>query len=152
MADDHDGYVGGILNMTGVRPGEAFSYSGPTMRDQVYFTVSFTSTHDAIERLIIPPPLKVDRDKPPVVQAMFFVNRHNVAFDGRLTPYKAFMFMAHVKHGDRCGLAGWEYVDGLYGDKTEMDIMGPWSVYFGMLKMMADISFLPVDSANSRSR
>ena len=54
------------------------------------------------------------------------------------------MFMAHVNHGGRSALAGWECVDGLHGDKTEMDIMGPWSVYFGMLKKMADIRFLPV--------
>jgi hypothetical protein len=144
MADDQNGYIGGVLNMTGARPGEAFRYAEPTMRDMLNFTVSFTSTYEAIERLIVPPPLKVDRDKPPVVQATYFISRHNLAFDGRVTPYHAFMFMAHVNHSGRSAMAGWEYVDGLYGDKTEMDIMGPWSVYFGMLKKMADITFLPV--------
>jgi hypothetical protein len=138
------GYTGGILNMTGVRPGAAFRYDGPTMPKQVYFTQSFTSTYEAIERLIVPPPLKVDRDMPPEVQIMYFTNIGNVAFDGRPAPYQACMFMARVKHGDLAGRAGWEYVDGVHGDKTDMDVMGSWSVYFGMLKKFADIRFYPV--------
>jgi Acetoacetate decarboxylase (ADC) len=138
------GYRGGILNMTGARPGEAFRYDGPTMPEQVYFTQTFTSTYEAIERLIVPPPLEVDREMPPEVQVMYFTNIGNVAFDGRPAPYQACMFMARVKHGDLAGRAGWEYVDGVHGDKTDMDVMGSWSVYFGMLKKFADIRFYPV--------
>ncbi|MGW4334069.1 acetoacetate decarboxylase family protein [Rhodococcus sp. USK10] len=138
------GYTGGILNLSGTRPGNAYKYDGPAMPHQIYFTMTFTSTHDAIEKLIVPPPLKVDRDLPPEVQVLYFVNPGCRAYDGRVTPYQGFMFMARVRHGDVAGRAGWEYVDGLYGDKTEMDIMGPWGVYFGMLKKMADIRFTPI--------
>jgi hypothetical protein len=143
MSNQTTQFVGGVLNMTGVRPGNAFKYEGPTMPGMTYFTLTFTSTHDAIEKLIVPPPLKIDRDLPPEVRAMYFINRNNRAFDGRVTPYHAFQFMAHVKRGSRRASAGWEYVDGIHNDKTEMDIMGPWGVYFGVLKKMADIRFLP---------
>ena len=137
-------HIGGILNMTGVRPGNAFAYEGPTMPGMVYYTVTITTTHDAIDMLVMPPPLKVDRSQPAELTISYFVNRHNRAFDGRITPYQGFLFTARTMVKGKAGLAGWEYVDGLYGDKTEMDIMGPWSVYFGMLKKMADIRFLPL--------
>jgi hypothetical protein len=140
-SEDH---VGGILNITGVRPGNAFAYEGPTMPGMVYYTVTITTTHDAIDMLVMPPPLKVDRSQPAELTISYFVNRHNRAFDGRVTPYQGFLFTARTVVNGNAGVAGWEYVDGLYGDKTEMDIMGPWSVYFGMLKKMADIRFLPL--------
>ncbi|MFJ7078939.1 acetoacetate decarboxylase family protein [Streptomyces sp. NPDC098781] len=142
--DGGPGYTGGILNMTGVRPGQALRYDGPAMPRQVYFTLTFTSTHDAIEKLIVPPGLSVDRDLPPEVQVLYFTNAGNRAYDGRVTPYQACMFMARVRHGDVRARAGWEYVDSIHGDKTEMDMLGPWGVYFGMLKKMADIRFVPV--------
>jgi hypothetical protein len=138
------GYTGGVLNLTGTRPEHAFAYDGPAMAGGIWYSVTFDSTHDAIERLIVPPGLSVNRDVPPQVELQFFVNPRTRAFDGRYTPYRGFMFMAQVKHGDVAGRAGWEYVDGLYGDKTNMDIMGPWGVYFGMLKKMADIHFTPI--------
>lgn len=138
------GYTGGCLNLMGTRPGNAYRYDGPLMPGSTWFALTFTSTHDAIEKLIVPPPLKVDRDLPPEIDVQYFVNPHNRAYDGRTTPYQGFLFMARVRHGDITGRAGWEYVDGLYGDKTEMDIMGPWGVYFGMLKKMADIRFTPI--------
>jgi hypothetical protein len=137
-------HVGGILNMTGVRPGSAFAYDGPTMPGMVYYTVTITTTHDAIDRLVMPPPLVADRSLPAELTISYFVNRHNRAFDGQVTPYQGFLFTARTEVDGKAGVAGWEYVDGLYGDKTEMDIMGPWSVYFGMLKKMADIRFLPL--------
>ena len=137
-------YTGGILNMTGARPGDGFQYEGATMIDQIWYSLTLTTTYEAIEKLILPPPLKVDRSLPPEVRVMYFVNRNCRAFDGQLTPYQAVMFMANTEHRGRKGAAGWEYVDALYGDKTDMDIMGPWSVYFGMLKKMANINFLPI--------
>ena len=130
--------------MLGVRPGEGFQYECPAIIDTIWYSLTLMTTHDAIEKLILPPPLKVDRDMPPEVRVMYFVNRNTRAFDGELTPYHAVMFMANTSHQGRKGSAGWEYVDALYGDKTDMDIMGPWSVYFGMLKKMANITFLPL--------
>jgi hypothetical protein len=137
-------YTGGILNMTGTRPENAFQYDGPAMAGGIWYSLTLESTHDAIQRLIVPPGLEVNRDMPPNVELQFFVNPRTRAFDGRYTPYQGFMFMAQVRRGDVEGRAGWEYVDGLYGDKTNMDIMGPWGVYFGMLKKMADIHFTPI--------
>jgi hypothetical protein len=144
MTNERSSFVGGILNLTGARPGHAFEYEGLTMPGMVYYAMTFTSTHDAIEKLIVPPPLKVDRSLPPEVRVMYFINRHNLAFDGKTTPYHAVMFAARVEHNGRKASAGWEYVDGIYNDKTDVDIMGPWGVYFGMLKKMADIRFLPI--------
>ncbi|MGN7712639.1 acetoacetate decarboxylase family protein [Agrobacterium radiobacter] len=138
------GYIGGVLNTTGVRPGNAFQYEGPAFPKQVYFVQTITSTHDAIERLVVPPPLKVDRDMPPEIQIMYFTNIGNLGYDGRQASYQACMFMARVKHGDISGRAGWEFVDNTHGDKTEIDLMMPWGVYFGMLKKLADIRFYPV--------
>lgn len=137
-------HIGGIFNITGARPGDAFAYDGPTMPGMVYYTVTITTTHDAIDRLVMPPPLKADRSQPAELTISYFANRHNRAFDGQVTPYQGFLFSAATVVNGKAGTAGWEYVDGLYGDKTEMDIMGPWSVYFGMLKKMADIRFLPL--------
>ncbi|MFC9835543.1 acetoacetate decarboxylase family protein [Rhodococcus sp. NPDC127530] len=138
------GYTGGNLNLVGTRPGNAYKYDGPAMPNGIWFALTYTSTHDAIEKLIVPPGLKVNRDLPPEVEVQYFVNPECRAYDGRITPYQGFMFMAHVRHGDTTGRAGWEYVDGVHGDKTQMDIMGPWGVYFGMLKKMADIHFTPI--------
>lgn len=143
-ANGSEAYVGGTLNLAGVRPGGGFTYDGPTMPKMVFFGLTFTSTYEAIERLILPPPLKVDRDLPPEVQVLFFVSPGNRAFDGRLTPYQGFLFTGRTTHGELRGRAGWEYVDGLHGDKTAMDVMGPWGVYFGMLKKLADIRCVPV--------
>jgi hypothetical protein len=130
--------------MTGCRPGDGFQYDGPTMQTMVFYTVSFETTHDAIDRLIMPPPLKTDRSRRAEVRVSYFVNRNNRAFDGQITPYQGFLFTAATSVNAVRGVAGWEYVDGLRGDKTEMDIMGAWSVYYGMLKKMADIRFLPL--------
>jgi hypothetical protein len=47
-------------------------------------------------------------------------------------------------HGDARGQSGWEYVDGIHGDKTDMDIMLPWDVYFGMTRKMGDIRVAPI--------
>ena len=139
-----DRYVGGTFNTVGVRPGNGFSYDGPTMPHMVYFSLTFTSTYEVIERYILPPPLKADRDLPPTVRISYFINADNRAYDGNRTPYQAVILNAAVRHREITGFAGYEYVDGVDGDKTEMDVMGSWSVYFGMLKKFADIRFRPI--------
>lgn len=138
------GYTGGVFNIVGTRPGNAFKYEGPAMRQGTWFSLTFTSTHDAIEKLIVPPGLTVDRDVPPEVDVQYFVNPETRAFDGRVISYQGFQFMASVRHGEVAGRAGWEFVDGLYGDKTEVDLLCQWGVYFGMLKKLADIRFTPI--------
>lgn len=137
-------FTGGILNLTGCRPGEAFQHDGLAFPDMAIFMVHFTSTYEAIEKLILPPPLKADRDFPPEVQMWYFTSRSTRPMDGRVTPYQGFQFRARTEFNGVKGAAGWEYIDGLYGDKTECDIMGPWGVYFGMLKKMGDIRFIPL--------
>jgi hypothetical protein len=137
-------YIGGILNMTGAMPGEGFQYEGPTMPSYPIYMATFRSTYEAIERLILQPPLRADRSQPPIVKIWYFMNAHNRAVDGQVTPYHAVQFAAPCVHDEHKGQSGWEYVDGIRGDKTEMDIMGPWGVYFGMVKKMGNINFLPV--------
>ncbi|WP_067970265.1 acetoacetate decarboxylase family protein [Aminobacter aminovorans] len=140
----NESYVGGVMNMTGVRPGDAFKYEGPTMPNKADYWVTFTSTYEAIEKYILPPPLKADRSVPPEVRLICFVSPENKAFSGKVTPYQGFMFLAQTEHNGVKGRAGWEYVDAVYGDKSEVDIMGPWGVYFGMMKKLGDIRFTPL--------
>jgi hypothetical protein len=145
--DDHfratgredDDHVGGVLNLFGVRPGRAFQYEQKAMPHVIHFDVQFESSYEAIERAVLPPPLMADRDYPPIVNISYFTNAEVFAMDGRNTPYHAVMLTARTRWGERQGVGGWEFVDGLHGDKTEMDIMGPWGVHFGMLKKFGDI-------------
>jgi hypothetical protein len=136
---DQDTYVGGVLNLMGVRPGEAYQYEQPAMPHVIHFDVQFESTHEAIEKLVLPPPMTSDRRFAPIVNISYFTNAECYAMDGRNTPYQAVLMTARTQWGDKSGVAGWEFVDGLHGDKTAMDIMGPWGQYFGMLKKLADI-------------
>ena len=145
MANEgNQSYVGGILNLTGTRPGNAFRYEGISFPDITMYLVNFKSTYEAIEKLILPPPLKADRSLPPEIQAWYFTTRNCKAIDGRPTPYQGFQFRARTEYSGVKGAAGWEYIDGLYGDKTHCDLMGPWGVYFGMAKKFADIRFIPI--------
>ncbi|WP_242128724.1 acetoacetate decarboxylase family protein [Sphingobium sp. Sx8-8] len=144
MSDAQRPFPGGILNLTGCRPGEAFQYDGLSFPDMTIFMVFFESSYEAIEKLILPPPLKADRSFPPEVQMWYFSSRNTLPMDGRILPYQGFQFRARTEHAGVKGSAGWEYIDGLYGDKTAVDIMGPWGVYFGMLKKFGDIRFIPL--------
>lgn len=143
MAQPTDAFTGGILNLTGVRPGAAFRYDGLSFPDMTVYMVTFRSSYEAIEKLILPPPLKVDRSKPPEVHAWYFTSRNTLPMDGRVTPYHGFQFRGYTEFEGVKGFAGWEYIDALDGDKTHVDIMGPWGVYFGMLKKFGDIRFVP---------
>jgi hypothetical protein len=128
-----------VLNLFGVRPGNAYNYEQKAMPSVIHFDITFESTHEAIEALVLPPPLESDRTEPPIVTISYFTNAEVYAYDGRNTPYQAVMLTARTQWADRKGVAGWEFVDGLHGDKTDMDIMGPWGLHFGMLKKFADI-------------
>ncbi len=143
MTSSHSGpngdHVGGPLNLFGVLPGEALRYEGKAMPHVIHFDVSFESSHDEIDRLILPPPLTADRSAPPIVTVSYFTNAECYGMDGRNTPYQAVMLTARTQWGDYRGVTGWEFVDGLFGDKTEMDVMGLWGLHFGMLKKFADI-------------
>lgn len=136
-------FTGGILNLTGVRPGQAFSYDGLSFPSMNIYMLSFRSTYDAIEKLILPPPLKADRDLPPDIQIWYFSSHDTLPMDGRPLDYHGVQFRARTSYDGVKGAAGWEYIDALDGDKTKVDIMGPWGVYFGMLKKLADIRVTP---------
>lgn len=136
-------FTGGILNLTGVRPGEAFQYDELSFPDMTIYMMDFQSTYEAIEKLILPPPLKADRSLPREVQRWYFTSRNTLPMDGRVTPYHGFQFRARTEWNGVKGASGWEYIDSLDGDKSRVDIMGPWGVYFGMLKKLADIRFIP---------
>src|SRR3569833_4793914 len=49
-SDDH---VGGPLNLFGVLPGQALQYEGKAMPHVIHFDVSFESSHDEIDRLVL---------------------------------------------------------------------------------------------------
>jgi hypothetical protein len=97
------GYIGGILNLTGALPGEGFRYDGPTMPSYPIYMATFRSTHDAIERLIVQPPLRADRSQPPIIKIWYFSNPGNRAIDGCVTPYHAIQFAAPCVHQARSG-------------------------------------------------
>lgn len=131
--------------MSQALPGEAFKYDGPTFPNQICYAFKFTSTYEAIEKLIIPPPLKVDRSQPPEVTVWYFSSSNSVGPGGKPVPYQGFQFRGFTEYDGVKGVAGWEYVDGLGGDKAAMDIMGPWAIQFGMMKRYADFLFVPID-------
>ncbi|KPM42504.1 hypothetical protein AK830_g4040 [Neonectria ditissima] len=137
-------YIGGVLNMTGARPGQAFSFPGPAFPRQVCYIIKFTSTYEAIEKYILPPPLKVDRNLPPEVIVWYFSSPESKGPDGSPAPYQGFQFRGNTEVDGVKGMAGWEYIDGLRGDKTEMDVMLSWAVHYGMAKKFADIRFTAV--------
>ena len=123
---DGGSYTSGILNMTGARPGEAFQYEGATMIDQIWYSLTLTTTYEAIEKLILPPPLKVDRSLPPEVRVMYFVNRNCRAFDGQLTPYQpaanlTFGVVAEALYLGADFPGGDEYFDGQLADAKLFD-------------------------------
>ncbi|KAH7009585.1 hypothetical protein EDB80DRAFT_682064 [Ilyonectria destructans] len=141
MADS--AYIGGVLNLAGGIPGQAWEFSGPASPKHVCYILKFTSTYEAIEKVILPPPLKVDRTRPPEVIVWYFNGSGSKGPGGQICDYQGFQFRGFTEHNGVKGVAGWEFVDSAIGDKTQMDIMGPWGVQFGMLKKMADIRFLP---------
>ncbi len=141
MSDDN---WAGSLNLNGTRPGGAFGYEGPISTGGVYIRVAVRSTYEAIERLVLPTPLKASRDVGPILNVTYFIKRHDRGFDGIERPYQGFLFTAMAEHGGLHGQAGWEYVDSIRGDKSDVEIMAPWGIYFGMLKKLADIRFFPV--------
>lgn len=132
------------MNMSGARPEGAFHSTEPVFPKQVCFVMKFSSTYEAIEKLVLPPPLKVDRTLTPEVIVWYFTSPESRGPGGQIIPYQGFQFRAHAQYNGSRGIAGWEYVDGLYGDKTVIDIMGPWGVQFGMMKKSADIRFSPI--------
>ncbi|KAF5696538.1 hypothetical protein FMUND_15660 [Fusarium mundagurra] len=138
-------FIGGLLHMSQALPGQAYKFDGPTFPAQICYAFRFTSTYEAIEKLILPPPLKVDRSEPPEVICWYFSSSNSVGPGGTLIPYQGFQFRGHTEHKGVKALAGWEYVDGLAGNKAAMDVMGSWAVQFGMMKRLADFSFIPID-------
>ncbi|PSN61990.1 hypothetical protein BS50DRAFT_638580 [Corynespora cassiicola Philippines] len=137
-------HIGGTLNMFGSHPGSAWDFDGPAFPKQVCYFVKFTSTYEAIEKLILPPPLKVDRSLPPEVITWYFSSPESRGPGGQLVPYQGIQFRGYTEVNGVKGVAGWEFIDGLRGDKTEAAIMGPWGVQFGMMKKFANIHFTPI--------
>ncbi|WP_325096868.1 acetoacetate decarboxylase family protein [Mycolicibacterium vinylchloridicum] len=141
-------FTRGVLNLSGARPEDAYPYDGPIMPRIHWYSVTIATSYEAIEKIVVPPPLKVNRDLPPHLQLSFFVNPTNLGFDGRHSPYQAFSFAANAVYGDVAGTAGWEMVDSVYTDKTTADFLIPWGVYFGFLKKFADIRATPMGGGN----
>ena len=135
---------GGLSNLIGVRPGKCFSYEGPAMPGMTYMILCFTTTHEAIKQVVLPWPLEPAPDLPPTCIVSFGVNPNNRGIDGRTVGYSMVMFSAIAQYKGTRGIAGFEYIDGINGDKTVPgDLLTAWGIYFGMLKKLADIRVIP---------
>lgn len=133
----------GVTNLLGARPGTAamHGFDGPGHINQTRLFFALETTHDALQQVIVPPPLEVDRDAAPVLTIMPFTSPQFRGRDGRVTPYTGFAFFAPVKHGGVRGQAGWEFIDGADHDKTQADMLPFTGQVYGMLKKFADIGF-----------
>lgn len=136
-------FIGGVLSIIGGLPGKSWKFSGPAFPKQVCYVLKFTSNYEAIEKLILPPPLKVDRSQPPEVIVWYFNSIGSQGPSGQRVDYTGFQFRGYTEHNGVKGMAGWEFVDSPKNDKTAMDIMGSWGVQFGMAKKFADIRVVP---------
>ena len=137
-------YIGGVGNITTAEVGSAWDFPDPAFAGQVSYLLKFESTYEAIEKLILPPPLKVDRSAPPEVIVWFFTSCDSKGPGGHDVPFQGFQFRGHTEYNGVKGVSGWEYVDGLKGDKTYMDVMSSWGLQFGMLKKLSNIHFTPI--------
>lgn len=117
-------------------------FDGPGHRNQTRIFFAFETTHAALQSLVVPPPLEVDRDAPAICTIMPFTSPEFRGRDGRLTPYTGFAFFAPVVHNGVRGQAGWEFIDGANHDKTGADMLPFTGQVYGMLKKFADIRFL----------
>ncbi|MCS5721828.1 acetoacetate decarboxylase family protein [Herbiconiux sp. CPCC 203407] len=108
---------------------------------RVQFT--FETTHDALQKLIVPPPLQVDRDRPAFCTIMAFTSPNFRGRDGRLAPYTGFAFFAGIDYKGTPAQAGWEFVDGAAPahDKTIPEMLIFSGQVYGMLKKFGDIRF-----------
>lgn len=135
----------GVTNLLGARPGTAamHGYDGLMHEDMTQLFFVFETTHEALQKLIVPPPLEVDRDKPALCTVMAFTSPHFRGRDGRKDPYTGFTFFAHTKFQEFTGPSGWEFVDGPapLHDKTCAEKLVLTGQIFGMLKKIADIRF-----------
>ncbi len=137
-------YIGGVANNYTAAVGKAWDFPDPIFNGQVSYLLKFESTYEAIEKLILPPPLKVDRSRPPEVIVWFFTSGDSKGPGGHLIPFQGFQFRGYTEYNGVKGVSGWEYVDGLKGDKTYMDVMSGWGLQFGMLKKLSNIHFTPI--------
>jgi hypothetical protein len=140
-----DSAPSGLDNLLGARPGTPamFGYDGPMHTDFTALTISFETTHDALQKAFIPPPLEVDRDVPPVCNLIAFTAPTMRGRDGRLSPYTGVLFQAPSQWKGRKGNSGYEFIDGAAPahDKTYAEQVLYAGAIWGMLKKFADIRF-----------
>lgn len=100
-------HVGGILHMSNAVPGQAFQHPSPTFPAQICYCLRFTSNYEAIEKLILRPPLKVDRSLPPEVVVWYFSSSKSLTPGGKPVPYQGFQFRGNTEFNGVKGCAGW---------------------------------------------
>ena len=135
----------GLDNLLGARPGTPamFGYDGPMHSDFTALTVTFETTHDALQNVFIPSPIEVDRDVPAVGNLIAFTAPKMRGRDGRLSPYTGVLFQAPSQWNGRKGRSGYEFIDGAAPahDKSYAEQVLYAGVIWGMLKKFADIHF-----------
>lgn len=135
----------GLDNLLGARPGTPamFGYDGPMHSDFTALTVSFETTHDALQNVFIPPPIEVDRDVPAIGNLIAFTAPKMRGRDGRLAPYTGVLFQASSQWNGHKGRSGYEFIDGAAPahDKSYAEQVLYAGVIWGMLKKFADIHF-----------
>jgi acetoacetate decarboxylase len=109
----------GMLSIYGRRPGTPYPYSGPMTRDQTLYTLSYTTTQEAIKTML-PKPLEPIPDLPPVISAFYAFNKHFRGFSGRFGQYHEVGFFVPAQYKGVQGLHPmWILMDSPTGDKTD---------------------------------
>lgn len=133
----------GVMNIFGARPGtpSMHGYEGFARENMTSVILSFETSHDALQQVIVPQPLEVDRDAPPILTVQAFTSPLFRGRDGRHLPYTGYAFFAPTRYKDLRAVSGWEFMDGAGHDKTIADMMSAAGLVTGMLKKLGDIRF-----------
>jgi acetoacetate decarboxylase len=119
-----DMYPSGMLWLYGRRPGTESPYEGAFYRNVTLNFLSYTTTEDAIKK-VLPPPLEPIPDTPPVIFAWSGHARYHRGWNGKQHHYVELGFYLPCKYKNYKGLTNaFTYLDSPTGDKTEGGELG----------------------------
>jgi acetoacetate decarboxylase len=118
-----------------------YPYKGLMSRDTTLYMLTYTTTHEAIKK-VLTPPLEPMLDMPPVVTVWIGHARHWRWFNGKLSHYWEFGFFIPCRYKDYMGVTPmWTLMDSPTGDQTEGGELGMVSgrEVTGWMKSMGNV-------------